>query len=117
MKELLAKKTQVLSKARALDDLGMPETAQPLWHEAAMLEERLAPWMDSLGREAEGTLHRISAGSCYRKAGRPGHAANLLQAALAGQLSDQARHDVEEMLDQCLATYRETAATVSTDPT
>jgi hypothetical protein len=39
MKELLAKKTQVLSKARALDDLGMPETAQPLWQEAAMLED------------------------------------------------------------------------------
>jgi hypothetical protein len=72
MANLLAKKTEILSKARALDDLGMPETAQALWLDAAGLEERIAPWMDSLGRESEGALHRISAGSCYRKAKRPG---------------------------------------------
>ncbi len=39
MKDLMAKKSEVLSKARALDDLGLPETAQPLWQEAASLED------------------------------------------------------------------------------
>ncbi|MEO8498176.1 MAG: hypothetical protein ABI614_24185 [Planctomycetota bacterium] len=68
--------------------------------------------MDGLGREAEGTLHRISAGSCYRRAGHPGRAANLFRAALAGELNDKVRLEVEAMLDDCLAKYR--AGTVET---
>src|SRR5262245_16378447 len=59
--DLMARKTAVLSKAQALADLGLPETAAPLWTAAAAYEERLAPLLEALGREREAAVHRISA--------------------------------------------------------
>jgi hypothetical protein len=35
---------------------------------AAAYEERIAPLLDTLGRELEAAVHRISAASCYQKA-------------------------------------------------
>jgi hypothetical protein len=100
--DILAEKTAVLSKAQALVEMGMPETALALWASAASHEERLAPLLESLGKEREAAVHRISAASCYQKAGDPSRAANLYRAALAGPLSEETRPDVRRMLSQCL---------------
>ena len=96
-------KSEILSKAQALWEFGMTETAQPLWLSAANYEEYMAPILDALGRELEGAVHRISAASCYEKAGDPSKAVNLYRAALAGPLRDDTRQEVENMLSACLA--------------
>ena len=96
-------KSEILSKAQALWEIGMTETAQPLWRTAANYEEHIAPMLDALGRELEGAIHRISAASCYEKAGDPSRAVNLYRAALSGPLRDYTREDVENMLNACLA--------------
>ena len=80
----------------------MKETAQPIWLSAAGYEERIAPMLDVLGRELEGAMHRISAASCYEKAGDPSRAVNLYRAALSGPLRDETRREVEDMLIGCL---------------
>jgi hypothetical protein len=100
--DLLAEKTAVLSKAQALVEMGMPETALALWASAASHEERLAPLLESLGKEREAAVHRISAASCYQKAGDASRAANLYRAALAGPLSEETRREVRRVLSQCL---------------
>ena len=100
--ELMASKTDVLLKARTFADLGMAETAQPLWAAAASSEERIAPLLDALGRDLEAAASRISAASCYQKAGDLSRAANLYQAALAAPLRPTTRRDVEAMLAGCL---------------
>lgn len=105
--DLMAQKTDVLSKARALADLGMPETAVPLWASAASYEERLAPLLEALGRESEAAVHRVSAASCYQKAGEFSRAANLYRAALAGPLRADTRPHVERLLADCLAELTE----------
>lgn len=102
VRRLLGEKSRVLSQAHAFEQMGLSETTRSLWLSAAALEERLAPWMDGLGRDDESALHRISAGSCYRKGGRPGQAANMFRAALAGSLPSQVRADVESMLAACI---------------
>jgi hypothetical protein len=51
----------------------------------------------------EAAVHRISAASCYQKAGDPSRATNLYRAALAGPLRAVTRRDVEEMLAECRA--------------
>src|SRR5436309_8643129 len=86
--DLMAEKTALLSKAHALAEMGMPEAAQSLWESAASREERLAPLLEALGRDAEAAVHRISAASCYRRAGDASRAVNLYRAALAGPLTD-----------------------------
>jgi hypothetical protein len=100
--KLLAEKSAILSKAHAFTTMGMAETAQPLWASAASYEERIAPLMDANGDTLEAAVHRISAASCYLKAGDPSRATNLLRAALAGPLRDVTRKEVETMLDDCL---------------
>lgn len=102
LKEVMSQKSEILSKAQALWEVGMTETAQPLWLSAANYEEHIAPILDSLGRELEGAIHRISAASCYEKAGDPNRAVNLYRAALAGPLCDDTRQEVENMLNVCL---------------
>jgi len=97
------RKSEILSKAQAFWEIGMKETAQPLWLSAANYEEYIAPMLDALGRELEGAIHRISAASCYKKAGELSRAVNLYRAALAGPLRDDTRKDVENMLNACLA--------------
>ena len=102
LKETMRRKSEILSKAQAFWEIGMKETAQPLWLSAATYEEHIAPMLDALGRELEGALHRISAASCYEKAGDPSRAVNLYRAALSGPLRDDTREEVEVMLSGCL---------------
>jgi hypothetical protein len=99
----MAEKSALLSKAQVLSEMGLPETAQPLWLSAAGHEERIAAILDAGGEMLEAAVHRISAASCYQKAGDPSRATNLFRAALAGPLRDDTRKEVEELLDECLA--------------
>ena len=102
LKETMHRKSEILSKAQAFSEVGMIETAQPLWRTAANYEEYIAPMLDALGRELEGAIHRISAASCYEKAGDPSRAVNLYRAALSGPLREDTRQEVENMLRACL---------------
>ena len=104
LKETMNRKSEILSKAQALWEVGMEETAEPLWLSAATYEEHIAPMLDALGRELEGAMHRISAASCYEKAGDSSRAVNLYRAALSGPLRDDTRQEVENMLSACLVT-------------
>ena len=87
VKDLMAEKSRVLSQAQAFADMGLEETARPLWSCAASYEERIAPLLDVIGRDAEAALHRISAASCFESCREWSRAANLYRAALAGPLS------------------------------
>ncbi len=106
--ELMAQKTSILMKARTLADIGMVETAQPIWAAAAACVERIAPLLDALGRTLEAAASRISAASCHQKGGDSSRAVNL-QAALAAPLRPNTRRDVEEMLAACLDQLSRTA--------
>jgi hypothetical protein len=106
--ELMASKTAILHKARTYTDMGMAETAQPMWTMAASYEERIAPLLDVLGRHLE-AASRISAASCYRKGGDLSRAVNLYQAALAAPLRPHTRRDVAAMLAGCLDELSRTA--------
>jgi hypothetical protein len=99
----MAESSAVLSKAQALTTMGMGQTAQPLWASAASLQERIAPLLDADGDALEAAVHRMSAASCYEKAGDPSRAVNLYQAALAGPLREVTRKEVQGMLAACLA--------------
>jgi hypothetical protein len=107
--ELMASKTALLMKARTFADVGMAETAGPIWVAAASLEERIAPLMDALGRDLEAAASRISAASCYQEGGDLSRAANLYRAALAAPLRANTRQDVEAMLAGCLDELSRTA--------
>ena len=102
LKEVMHRKSEILSKAHGFSEIGMTETAQPLWLSAANYEEHIAPMLDALGQELEGAIHRISAASCYEKAGDPSRAVNLYRAALSGPLREDTRQEVENMLNACL---------------
>ena len=115
VEELMAKKTGILSKAQALTTMGLPETAQPLWASAASYEERIASLLDAHEESLEAAVHRISAASCYQKAGDPSRATNLYRAALAGPLRDITRNEVEEMLAECLAILLDTSPRKTVD--
>ena len=110
LKETMNRKSEILSKAQALWEVGMEETAQPLWLSAARYEEHIAPRLDVLGRELEGAMHRVSAASCYEKAGDPSRAVNLYRAALSGPLRDGTRREVESLLSACLAALNHKSA-------
>ncbi len=102
IEELLAAKSAILSKAQGLTAMGQAEKAQPLWASAAEQEERIAALLDALGDHLEAAVHRISAASCYQKAGDPSRATSLYRAALAGPLRPVTRNEVEAMLAECL---------------
>ena len=106
LKAAMNQKSEILSKAQALWEVGMTETAQPLWLSAANYEEHIAPMLDALGRELEGAIHRISAASCYEKAGDPSRAVNLYRAALSGPLREDTRQEVENMVHVCLVALK-----------
>ncbi len=108
--ELMASKTAILMSARTYADMGMAETAQPIWTAAASCEERIAPLLDALGRNLEAAVSRISAASCYQKGGDLSRAVNLYQAALAAPLRPNTRRDVEAMLSACLDELSRAAA-------
>jgi len=109
VREMMAEKSAILARARAFEDIGMSETALPLWLDAAQHEERLSPVLESLGREREAALHRVSAGSCFQKGRDFARAANLFRAALGGALRDDTRREVERMLARCLREVGRTA--------
>lgn len=102
LEQWMAEKAVVLSKAQALTTMGLGQTAQTLWASAASYEERIASLLDAHGDNQEAAVHRISAASCYQKAGDPSRATNLYRAALAGPLREVTRKEVEEMLAECL---------------
>jgi hypothetical protein len=102
VKEWLAEKSALLSKADALTTIGLAKTTQPLWASAASYEERFASLLDAHGNDLEAAVHRISAASCYQKAGDPSRATILFRAALARLLRDVTRKEVEAMLTKCL---------------
>lgn len=99
----MAEKSAILTKAQALVAMGLSESAQPLFGSAANHEERIASLLDAVGADLEAAVHRISAASCYQKAGDPSRATNLYRAALAGPLRDVTRKEVEAMLAECLS--------------
>lgn len=107
--ELMQSKTALLLQARTFADMGLTETAQPIWLTAASYEERIAPLLDALGRDLEAAASRISAASCYQKGGDPGRAVNLYQTALAAPLRPTTRGDVESLLVSCLDELTRTA--------
>ncbi len=80
-----------------------------LWVAAASYEERIASLLDAHGDNPEATVQRISAASCYQKAGDPSRATNLFRAALAGPLRAVTRQQVEDMLSECLALLTQAA--------
>jgi hypothetical protein len=110
VEELMAKSTFVLSKAQAFQTMGMGEATQTLWESAASLQERIAPLLDAEGEALEAAVYRMSAASCYEKAGELSRAANLYQAALAGPLREVTRKEVEGMLAACLARLKAAAS-------
>ncbi len=101
--DLIAEKSAVLSRAQAFADMGMAEMVGPLWESAAACEVRLAPLLEAIGHDLEAAVHRISAASCYRRAGDLTGAVNLYRGALAGPLLEYTRREVEEQLAECLA--------------
>ena len=109
VEQLLIEKSAILSKAQAFTTIDMPEAAQALWATAATYEERIAPMLDANGDALEAAVHRISAASCYEKAGDPSRATNLYRAALAGPLREVTREEVRGMLAVCLARLKESA--------
>jgi hypothetical protein len=109
VKAMMAEKSRLLSKAQAFAEMGLEETARPLWSCAAASEERIAPLLDVIGRDAEAALHRVSAAACWEKSGEFSRAANLYRAAQGGPLSDAARADVERRLSTCLKQLRRAA--------
>ncbi len=112
VKVMMSEKSRILSQAQALADMGLDETALPLWSSAASYEERIAPLLEILGRDPEAALHRVSAASCFEKCGEWSRAANLYRAALAGPIPDPARTDVERKLMACLKQLHQAAAQV-----
>ena len=109
VEKLMAESSFVLSKAQAFQTMGMGETAQTLWLSAASLQERIAPLLDADGEALEAAVYRMSAASCYEKAGDPSRAANLYRAALAGPLRAVTRQEVEGLLAGCLARLKGSA--------
>ena len=116
VKELMGKKSYLLSKAQALADIGLMETAQPLFLSVASYEEQIAALLDTDGHELEAAIHRISAASCYAKADRLSHAVNLYRAALSGLLQSNTRADVLKLLSDCLSQFAQQSSRYTTPP-
>jgi hypothetical protein len=89
----MAETSDIIMKARALIALGMPELAISAWLAAAAGEEQVAPRLETLDREQEAAVHRISAASCYQNAGELAKAINLYRAALAGPMPEDIRKE------------------------
>jgi hypothetical protein len=110
LKRLMAEKSRLLSKAGAFEEMGLGETAQPFWANAAACEERIAPLLEMIGRESEAAVHRVSAAACYEKCAEPSRAANLYRAALAGPLTEAAKQDIHKRLSACFKQLQRDAA-------
>ena len=114
VKGLMADKSRLLSQAQAFTDMGLEETARPVWSNVASYEERIAPLLEVIGRDAEAALHRVSAATCLEKCREWSRAANLYRAALGGPLTGVARADVERKLSACLKNLRQAATQPAT---
>jgi hypothetical protein len=101
----MAETSGIIMKARALVAMGMPELALTAWLAAAAAEEQVAPRLETLDRDQEAAVHRISAASCYQHAGELAKAINLYRAALAGPLPQHTRKETEQFLAACLAQF------------
>ncbi len=99
----MAETSGIIMKARALVAMGMPELALSAWLAAAAGEEQTAPRLETLDRDQEAAIHRLSAASCYEHAGELAKAINLYRAALAGPLPEHTRKETEQFLADCLA--------------
>jgi hypothetical protein len=99
----MAETSGTILKARALAAMGMPELALSAWLSAASGEEQEAPLLETLGRDREAAVHRLSAASCYQNAEEWGKAMNLYQAALAGPLLEPSRKEAKQAMAQCRA--------------
>jgi hypothetical protein len=99
----MAETSGLIMKARALVAMGMPELAHTAWLAAAAGEEQVAPRLETIQRDREAAVHRISAASCYQHAGELAKAINLYRAALSGPLLEQTRQETEQLLTACLA--------------
>lgn len=89
--------------------MGMQELALSAWLAAAAGEEQVAPRLETLERNQEAAVHRISAASCYQHAGELARAINLYRAALAGPLPEHTRTETEQVLAACLAQFAQSA--------
>jgi hypothetical protein len=105
----MAETSGLILKARALVAMGMPDLAAAAWLGAAAGEEQTAPRLETLDRNQEAAVHRLSAASCYQNAGELAKAINLYRAALAGPLSEPTRQETEQLLAACLAQFARTA--------
>src|SRR6266487_6364045 len=101
----MAETSGLIMKARALVALGMPELAVSAWLAAASGEEQVAPRLETLDRDQEAAVHRLSAASCFEHAGELAKAINLYQAALAGPLPEHTQKETEQLLAACLAQF------------
>ena len=99
----MAETSGVIMQARALAAMGMADLALSAWLSAASREEEVAPLLETLHRDREAAVHRISAASCYQNAGELGKAINLYRAALTGPLLEQTRKETEQIIGVCLA--------------
>ena len=105
----MAETSGIIMKARALMAMEMPELALFAWLAAASGEEQVAPGLETLHRDQEAAVHRISAASCYQHAGELAKAINLYRAALAGPLPEHTRKETEQFLAGCLAQFASSA--------
>jgi hypothetical protein len=105
----MAETSGIIMKARALVAMGMPELALSAWLAAASGEEQVAPRLETLDRDQEAAVHRISAASCYQHAGELAKSINLYRAALAGPLPAHTRRETEQFLAACLAEFARSA--------
>jgi hypothetical protein len=107
--ERMAETSCLIMKARALVAMGMPEFAVTAWLAAASGEEQVAPRLETIDRDQEAAVHRISAASCYQHGGESAKAINLYRAALAGPLAEHTRQETEQFLAACLAQFARSA--------
>ena len=87
----------------------MPELAHSAWSAAAAGKEQAAPRLETLDRDQEAAVHRISAASCYQHAGELAKAINLYRAALAGPLLEHTRKETEQLREACFARFARSA--------
>jgi hypothetical protein len=103
--EKMEETSAFIMKARALVAMGMPELAVSAWLAAATGEEQVAPYLETLDRDQEAAVHRLSAASCYQKGHELAKAINLYRAALAGPLPDNTRNETQHLLADCLSQF------------
>jgi hypothetical protein len=107
--DLLSETSGPIMKARALIATGMPELAVSAWSATASGEEQVAPRLETLDRDQESAVHRISAASCYHHAGELAKAINLYRPALAGPLPEHTQEETDQALAACLAQFARSA--------